>query len=286
MNQAESTKEPHINESALSRSVQLITQRLLKARDKLIDRNLRNRLISTPLESTRIKAIRVFGESSDQVFVSLFTQKKQMSFLPVLDSDLQPSLLSEDVNDPEDSSSFSYNFDLPSDDKRQEDQYLQTKLGKESLSKKLLSIYYESKEHEEETGVNILFLACGFLKWFEDDNSEVVRFSPLLLLPVVLERQKTKGGGFDLRGRDDDLMSNISLSVWLDEQFGISLPEIPDEGEWKPTDYFGSVREVIKKKDRWEVLPDEILLGFLFLQQIHDVERPSTRKLACGNGAW
>lgn len=262
MNQPETNPEPGGGQEGLSRSAQLIAQRLLKARDKLIDRNLRNRLINTPLDSTRIKAIRVFGESSDQVFATLFSQKRSMAFLPVPDREQQPPLLPQAQEDSEESSSFSYDFSLPSDVGRQEDKYLQTKLGKESLSKKLLSIYYESKEHEEETGVNILFLACGFLKWFEDDNSEVVRFSPLLLLPVILERQKTKGGGFDLRGRDDELMPNISLSVWLDEQFGISLPEIPDDGEWSPTTYFQSVAEVIKKKERWEVLSDDILLGF------------------------
>ena len=262
MNQPETNPEPVGGQEGLSRSAQLIAQRLLNARDKLIDRNLRNRLINTPLDSTRIKAIRVFGESSDQVFATLFSQKRSMAFLPVPDREQQPPLLPQAQEDSEESSSFSYDFSLPSDVGRQEDKYLQTKLGKESLSKKLLSIYYESKEHEEETGVNILFLACGFLKWFEDDNSEVVRFSPLLLLPVILERQKTKGGGFDLRGRDDELMPNISLSVWLDEQFGISLPEIPDDGEWSPTTYFQSVAEVIKKKERWEVLSDDILLGF------------------------
>lgn len=51
MNQPETNPEPGGGQEGLSRSAQLIAQRLLKARDKLIDRNLRNRLINTPLDS-------------------------------------------------------------------------------------------------------------------------------------------------------------------------------------------------------------------------------------------
>ena len=39
-----------------------------------------------------------------------------------------------------------------------------------------------------EQGVNVLFVAFGFLKWFEAEHSEEPRLSPLLLVPVCLER--------------------------------------------------------------------------------------------------
>jgi hypothetical protein len=44
------------------------------------------------------------------------------------------------------------------------DNLLQTKLTKTNLEKKLKSLYYESKEYEEEQGVNVLYIALGFLK--------------------------------------------------------------------------------------------------------------------------
>ncbi len=38
-----------------------------------------------------------------------------------------------------------------------------------------------------EQGVNVLFVAFGFLKWFEAEHSDEPRLSPLLV-PVCLER--------------------------------------------------------------------------------------------------
>lgn len=56
---------------------------------------------------------------------------------------------------------------------RHRDTVLQTQLTPEGLQKRLTSLYYESMEVEEEQGVNVLYLALGFLKWFEDARSEV-----------------------------------------------------------------------------------------------------------------
>jgi len=262
MREDEKADSSEDGEGGQSASAQIIQQRLVKARDRLIDRNLRNRLISTPLESTRAKAIRVFEGSSDRVFESIFALKRSMCFLPIPESDASQLPGGKSLYDTDQDSSFSYVFDLPLDEDPRRSRLLQTRLTKESLSKRLLSIYYESREHEEETGANILFLACGFLRWFEDDNSVLPRYAPLVLLPVDLKRQQKKGGGFELQARDDDLMTNISLSVWLSEQFGIALPEIPDEGELRPETYFDLVAAVVEKKERWDVLKDEIMLGF------------------------
>jgi hypothetical protein len=45
-----------------------IRQRLDDSRKKLVETSLRNRLNNTPLESSRSRSLRCFGELSDQVF--------------------------------------------------------------------------------------------------------------------------------------------------------------------------------------------------------------------------
>ena len=65
---------------------------------------------------------------------------------------------------------------------------LQTNLDETALEKRLLTIYRDAKTAEEEQGINILYLAIGFLRWYEDDNSDVVREAPLVLVPVSLVR--------------------------------------------------------------------------------------------------
>ena len=66
------------------------------------------------------------------------------------------------------------------------DLFLQTNIGSDKLHDKLLKCFYEARTSEEEQGVSILYLACGFLKWRESPTSTVNRFAPLLLIPVEL----------------------------------------------------------------------------------------------------
>jgi hypothetical protein len=58
---------------------------------------------------------------------------------------------------------------------RHKDNRLQTRLLAEPLQKRLLTLQRDSALFEEEQGVNILFLAVGFIKWFEADSSGVER---------------------------------------------------------------------------------------------------------------
>lgn len=242
--------------------------RLSIARDRLVDRNLRNRLISTNLNSSRTKNIRFSNGNSDQIFTTLHINKQDMLFdsieeaegdqrgvsgnLPLIDATAQlPSSesgegieLSPSVEEPSKGSNV-----------------LLTRLEKISLQKKLKSIYFEAKEYEEEQGVNILFVALGFVKWYEDDSSDIERYAPLVLLPVELIRDGAKDK-FRLKPREEDLFTNISLKLWLKEQNSIDLPDIPDEDPWSFKDYCEQVREAIKKESRWSVLEDESVLGF------------------------
>lgn len=237
-----------------------VARRLLDARKRLIDRNLRNRLISTPLESSRTKTIKVIQDSSDRVYDVLVNQRQSMTFHPT--NATEP--IEEDVDTPLTSELLPQTdaYEGPTEERAKSPRRLQTTLEKDPLSKRLLSIYYESRDYEEEQGVNVLYLACGFLKWYEDDNSSVPRYSPLVLIPVELARQPGKGGAFVVRAREDEFVTNISLKVWLNEQFDIDLPEIPEETEWVPNDYCSLIRTAISSQKRWEVLIDEMLLGF------------------------
>jgi hypothetical protein len=52
---------------------------------------------------------------------------------------------------------------------------------------------------------------------------------------------RTSGGdGYLLRGRDDEIVANISLREKLKTNFGIQLPDISDDEQWKPSIYFDS----------------------------------------------
>ncbi len=219
------------------------------ARDRLLDRSLRNKLINTPLKSSKARQVRVFDERSDRVFARL-RSRGVLTFTHGRgddsgDQDQVPVADAGAGADP----------DRPSDGK------LQTQMTLDGLQKRLLSLYHEGRTLEEEQGVNVLFLALGFLEWREDARSEVERFAPLLLAPVELIREGARDR-FKLQLRDEDLITNISLQAWLKEEFRVELPEIPERDDWSPSEYFDAVTRAVEGLEGWRVHHNEILLGF------------------------
>lgn len=239
----------------------IVHRKLEQARHQLIERNLRNKLVNCALTSKRSQQVRIVDELADETFKTLLIQKREMTFAP--GRGVVQSEESEEVDPdyavwtPPETSADSEERIAP----RHRDTVLQTHLSREGLQKRLTSLYYESIESEEEQGVNLLYLAVGFLKWFENGRSEVERYAPLVLLPVELVRKGARER-FQLKARDEDLYTNVSLKVWLAEQHSIELPDLPDSDEWLPSEYFATVREAISRAPRWEVLEGEQLLGF------------------------
>jgi hypothetical protein len=151
---------------------------------------------------------------------------------------------------------------------------INTNLEQEALEKRLLSIYLAAKTAEEEQGINILFLAIGFLRWYEDPKSEVIRDSPLVLLPVSLVRDLVRST-FQIRIREDDITTNQPIQERLRKDFGVALPDVPEEEGWRPGSYFEAVRQAISGQPRWQIDESGIELGFYSfsnLLMIRDLE--------------
>ncbi len=154
-----------------------------------------------------------------------------------------------------------------SDEDRHTDSWLQTRLGPDALQKKLLKIAREAQTAEEESGVNVLYLAMGFLTWYEDKASSLPREAPLVLLPVELVRN-ARTSTFDLRVRDEDVLTNLPLQQRLRDDFGIELPELEIEEDWKPSDYFTEVKLVTSSRERWKVDSNAMQLGFFSFSKL------------------
>jgi hypothetical protein len=151
---------------------------------------------------------------------------------------------------------------------------LRTNLDEQKLEKRLLSIYRDAKTAEEEQGINILFLAIGFLRWYEDEQSDVAREAPLILVPVSLTRDLRRST-FQLRSRDEDIATNQAIQERLRSDFSVALPDVPEGEDWHPTDYFSSVSDTIASKSRWSIDANAVELcfySFSKLLMIRDLE--------------
>lgn len=234
-----------------------VQELLAAARQNLLDLSNRNRLLNCRLDSDRI--VRVFDELPDQVYGMLVRDKKSMNFLPVPEPEQDDMLL--DVGETE------VELEQPEDDgngngpaKRHTDSHLQTKITSARLQTRLLRMYSEAQTAIEEQGINILYLAVGFLKWYESDSSDTPRYAPLILLPAKLERRSATSK-FQLSWSEEEIETNESLVVKLQKEFGVELPRLPEDTEsLTPSDYAAEVRKALGKS-RWEVA-DDIALGF------------------------
>src|SRR5579872_6182181 len=236
--------------------VDVATQLNVSLQD-LLDLSSHNRLLNIPRRSKNIKTIEVIGESSVGVFKQLVKEGKALVFLPVREAD-------GDTHDEDSSKKLSQpvgdgagNSDSIKHDSRQ----LQTLLSSEKLQKRLLSLFHDARTLEEEQGVNILYLAMGVLKWFEDDNSDIERYAPLILVPFSLERGSANER-FKLRWRNEDITANLSLQAKMNEDFGLVIPDLSEDDELDVSAYLSAVQEVVSFKKRFEVKGNDIVLGF------------------------
>ncbi len=131
------------------------------------------------------------------------------------------------------------------------DDWLQTLLLPDQMKTRVNGLARKSREVEQETGVSILHLAFGFLEWFESDSSDTAFSSPLLLLPVGLERHRMKGGEeeFKLFALDDAPVTNLSLELRLRDDFKLSLPAF-DPAEDGVESYLAKVADVVRSLKR------------------------------------
>ncbi|HKI20405.1 MAG TPA: DUF4011 domain-containing protein, partial [Isosphaeraceae bacterium] len=230
-------------------------------RRELLDLSARNRLISTPRGFSPGRKIEIVDERSEEVFRLLVRERKAMSFLPGLsepenDTVEQKETASSHLAQPEEDTT-----DIGTTDPRHTDLRLQTRLTSERLQGRLLDMYYDAQTYEQEQGVSILYLAMGFLKWYEAPASDKARYAPLLLIPVDLERPSA-ARRFRLRYREEDVTTNLSLQAKLKGEFGIELPDVPEMEEKSPTTYFDAVAQAVIDQPRWEVLRNDMVVWF------------------------
>ncbi|MDE7182003.1 MAG: DUF4011 domain-containing protein [Clostridia bacterium] len=113
----------------------------------------------------------------------------------------------------------------------------------------------------EETGVNIAYMAFGFVHWFEENDPETTYRAPLLLIPVKIEK-KARTENFKIKPTGDDVVLNPTFCFKLQSEYGVTLPEYTDEGIEK---YFDAVGEIFAKL-KW-TLTRECKIGiFSFLK--------------------
>ncbi len=252
---------------------QRVSMLIEDARKKLVDTGTRNRLVHVN-RAGRGRFLNIVNERADDVFRILYAERRKMRFhasaaAPVDEGENGDSVHFDDVD------LLGFDGVDAVDESRFTDRLLDTDLGTDALQKRLLQLARDARTAEEEQGINILFLALGFLAWFEDERSGVPREAPLILVPVELVRNE-RTSTYDICAREEDIVTNLPLQSRLRDDFGLTLPEIDDVDDWSPSVYYDAVRDALTAKPRWRVDDNGIQLGFFsFAKQLmqHDLEQ-------------
>lgn len=144
---------------------------------------------------------------------------------------------------------------------------LHTDVTKEELERRVVAIFREARSSLEESGANTLYLALGFLKWFETPTSQQPRLAPIILVPLELERKSVREG-FRIRQSDDEPRINTTLIELLSKDFALTFPDLDplpqDDSGINVSSILATFRQAIQPVDRWAVVDDAQIGLFSF----------------------
>jgi len=148
-------------------------------------------------------------------------------------------------------------YELPIEDEKHSDGYhadkkIQTLLLPDALERKLNALSLKDRQSKEEVGINVLYAGFGFIEWKENNNSEATCYSPLILLPVELEKRKTKSGHeFWISARDATPELNATLSEKLNLEYGVALPKYEEQQSIE--EYFSQIESQRPQNINWKL---------------------------------
>lgn len=225
--------------------IEAVRSRLEADRRDLLDLTLRNPLLNY---RPRVRGLEFVGESPRLLYRFLVVEGRSLAFAPAA----APPETEAATEGPE---------PIPDPPTSQNDGKLQTTLPTGDLADRLLAIHHAARTTIEEQGVNTLFLALGMLHWSEDPAGSRTLRAPLVLMPVSLTRTGVREW-FRLRHDGQDPGANLSLMEKLRAEFGLVLPDLPDNDGHDLDPFFDAVAEVVRDRPGWSLDREAAVLGF------------------------
>jgi len=217
-----------------------IAEKVQFYRNKLLDLSFRNQLLN--YHPKKIRSIALQNIDPIEAYSYLVVNKRKPQIKSIQPRDQLPSGRSL-AESPEEGRSFT----------------LYSILDAEDLNYRLLSLHKQSLTAFEEQGYTILFLALGFLEWYEPTNPEKILKAPLVLIPVEMTRERVRNI-YHVIWTEEDIFTNITLKTKLSE-LGVTLPEFEmGENGADIKKYFDLVQESVKYLETWKVIPGESYL--------------------------
>jgi hypothetical protein len=219
-----------------------IADRLEASRRDLLDLSLRNQLLNH--RPAKARGVTISDELPAAIYRLIWDEDATFSFLAG----------TEEAADGGDTAEPPSAAPAGEPQARHRDKKLQTPHIAERLQARLIATARDARFVEEEQGVNVLYLALGFLRWREPDAAADApwRSAPLCLVPVRLARSRIDAQ-FSLSAADAEPLGNLTLAVKLKADAGITLPELPASDGLDLDSWFAQVTQAVSSKPGWQV---------------------------------
>mgnify|MGYP005767681343 CR=1 FL=1 len=241
------------------------TKKLDKWADLLLDTGKRNNLIN--FKDTRVSTVEVLLPSSDALFQKVDGATSFEVFDPkIIEEDdaeeaSKPEQLQIEVPEEASNASGKASFLAQYSGKiKRQNQILLYNSATNPIAA-VKNIEKKAREFIEETGVNVAYMAFGFIHWKESDTSNGVFRAPILLVPIQLEQASAVEPYF-IKSSEDDIIVNPTFSYKMDAEYGVKLPEYNDE---RLTVYLEKVTRLVAKL-QWTVTAECKIGIFSFLK--------------------
>lgn len=146
-------------------------------------------------------------------------------------------------------------FDLPNPDQEHEDgrhtdNAIQTLLLPDDLERKLNGLSTKCRTWLQDTGINVLHCAFGFLEWIEPGSSDK-NLAPLILMPIAIQKERTpQGARFYLTAAEGSAELNAVLREKLLRDYGMEIPNFESSSV---EDYVAELKACITDRPDWRV---------------------------------
>ena len=229
-----------------------INKKVAYWKNQLLDLSRRNRMIQ--FRETRLSSLRLQTPDCETLFERIYRKEETLTFSREMDRHQNPRMFSMMKL----FSALEAPIEISVGEIRAEGTF-------SDIQRTLSAMRSKAKLSLEEQGINILFLCIGLLRWSSTKKTyKEEMLSPLLLVPVVLQRE-TLSSPFTISRYEDDAVINPTLAYLMQSEFDIQLPEYDAEEE--PIRNFMTRMAQFAREHGWELLR-EARLGLMSFQKI------------------
>ena len=219
-----------------------------KLAGNLLDLGFRNKLLN--FKDSKLRSIEIIEPDSDEL-LEMINSGSSLTFLKAFEENEDANLLPTVRNN------YFQNT------QRSSNQIIAYKKG-EKYEHILKSLKRFNDSAINEKGINVLYISIGMLNWKEVNYSTIQIKSPLLLIPVYLEYDKSDRS-FYLSKTDEDIVVNPTLKAKLELDFGLLLPEFINDEDTVES-YLSKVENILPESD-W-LVDNKTYLGIFSFAKI------------------